>query len=84
MIPGYKCEPLKDPDHGAFLQQVFIRSNKVPRGAGADVAKGSKREADRGDCVIGLSAGALGRGCPPTWVGWELTLALRGSAASCV
>lgn len=65
----YKCEPLKDPDHGAFLQQVFIRSNKVPRGAGAEDAKGSKREADTGGCVIGLTAGALGRDRPPP--GWD-------------
>lgn len=83
MILGYKCEPLKDPDHGAFLQRVFIRSNEVPRSAGMRWQRewmGGRHR--RG--VIGLSAGALGRGCPPTWVGWESALALRGSTASCV
>lgn len=40
MILGYKCEPLKDPDHRAFLQRVFIRSNKVPRGAGMRLQRG--------------------------------------------
>lgn len=63
MMVGYKCEPLEGLGHRAFIQQVFIEvlscAKWVPISAGD--AKGSKRHADRGGCVIDLPAGAPGR-----------------------